>query len=101
MKVIKAGAELGDVRVVEWDGSLKQLQEMVDGYIEVVNQPYLTTDRVKIIVNEEGILKGLPINYNLNPYFYVGNVIFIGVEGENFTGLTDKEIYNVMYLLEF
>lgn len=99
MKVIKVGTELHDVSVVEWDGSLKQLQEMVDGYIEVVQLIDFEHYNIKMIVNEEGLLKGLPVNDNLLPYFYVGNAVFVGQTDEDLIGLTQHEINYVLACL--
>jgi hypothetical protein len=38
--------------------SLAEMQKLVDGHIELVRM-----DRVLMVVNEEGMLLGLPINY--------------------------------------
>lgn len=41
------------------DFSLKELQNYVDGYIEVVN---LRSENNIMIVNEEGAINGMPVN---------------------------------------
>ena len=63
MKAVKATAQ-GAIYTVELDGSLplhRALQKELGGYIEVVRprnlaRPYL------MMVDEEGLLKGLPLN---------------------------------------
>lgn len=61
---------MSKVRVIRADGTreeledreptLEELQEVVGGYIEIVRS-YQDLDEV-LVVNEEGRLKGLPIN---------------------------------------
>jgi len=56
---------------------LEQLQEWVGGYIEII--PFNGYD---VIVNEEGISKGLFLNTLFNKVYnkkYVGNVVVITV----------------------
>ena len=47
-----------------WDEEpkLDVLQEVVDGYIEFVPNEYLSHDVIGMIVNEEGMLRQLPVN---------------------------------------
>lgn len=99
MKVVKVGVKEKDVKVVLWDGSLKGLQEMVEGHIEVANVIGFTDHRIKMIVNEEGLLTGLPVNDNLLPFLFVGNAVFLGASDEDFTGLTPDEIDRVLSYL--
>lgn len=56
--------------------SLKELKEIVEGYIEIV---YLKDGRL-MVVNEEGKLLGLPVNHNASNLVdwrdvIVGNVL--------------------------
>lgn len=58
--------------------SLEELQHFVGGYIEIA--PYCPYKNYLVIVNEEGLIKGLEPNitaYNLGLEEYVGNVIII------------------------
>lgn len=48
----------GSASHIEFDG-LKDMQDVVGGYIECVSEP---GDNFDIYVNEEGILQGLPLN---------------------------------------
>lgn len=81
----------------------KSIGEAVGGYIEVVH-PRRLNDPYCMVVNEEGLLIGLPLNA-YGSYLYcseqhgspiVGNVVILKegfVEGErDFVGLTDAEI---------
>lgn len=60
--------------------SLKNLQNIVEGYIETVTiGPGLV-----IICNEEGRLRGLPYNCEVAGITFVGDIICIGAEGDEF-----------------
>lgn len=48
-----------DPEVKEIDGSLEDMQQIVGGYIEVI-EPF--DDPVALIVNEEGKINGLPVS---------------------------------------
>lgn len=61
------------------ENELEVLQELVDGYIEVV---YLDENTV-MICNEEGKLKGLPGNFIMGSDVIVGTAIFVGTDDEN------------------
>ena len=60
---------------------LKELQELVGGYIETVT---LFAD-LTIICNEEGRLHGLPYNCEVCGVGFVGTILFVGVKGDRFT----------------
>ena len=90
MKVLyKKPGEAPEIREVEND--LKPLQELVGGYIETVK-----VGDVVIICNEEGKLKGLPINFFVNANGYidaiVGPAIFCRSEGFDFTDIKDEDV---------
>lgn len=63
----------------EIDGSLKSLQEVVGGYIEVVE----LSGNQCLICNEEGMIRGLPFHSVFGRYF-AGTVFVCGSEGEEF-----------------
>lgn len=84
----------------EIPNTLEALQAKVDGHIEVIG----LTERWKLIINEEGKLRRLPINqkatrlfqsfcYNSND-FVVGSAVVAAVDtsGEDFESLTPGEI---------
>lgn len=60
--------------------TLRNLQNTVGGYIEVVP----ITSKTVIICNEEGKLQGLPYNFRIPGDRIQGNAIICGVEGEEF-----------------
>ena len=87
--LIKATDEIGYALIVG-DDTLRGMQEFVGGYIEIVRPAYLRRPYV-MIVNEEGLLKGLPIN-NTGSLLYgapiVGDVLILK-EGFNDDGEPD------------
>jgi len=55
--------------------SLKELQGCVDGFIEIVE----SSDGRLIVLNEEGKLKGLPVNQKASTlYKYAGHDVIVG-----------------------
>lgn len=73
MQWIKTDGTIEEV-ALDKDNSLKQMQDAVGGYIELVR---LTDDDV-MIVNEEGLIFGLPVNEHaskLAGQSIVGNVL--------------------------
>ncbi|MPM17265.1 hypothetical protein SDC9_63653 [bioreactor metagenome] len=72
-------------REAEIGSSLKDMQEIVDGYIEAV-YPY--DDPVALVCNEEGKLNGLPLNRKLEDYDIIAGTFFIcGLKEDNFDSL--------------
>ena len=61
--------------------TLEELQEAVGGYIETVT---FATDAC-VICNEEGRLMGLPYNCEFLGVGFVGPILIVGVNGEEFT----------------
>ena len=79
------------------ENKLEELQEAVGGYIEAVRLPF--HDSV-MIVNEEGLLLGLKINIIASEIAnqpIVGNALILGVDGEEFTDITDDMIKFIKY----
>lgn len=74
------------------DGDLSSLQMCVGGYIECCAPAELRGQGIELIANEEGMLRGLPVNENLLPFLFVGRLVAVGVEGEEFVSLTDSQI---------
>lgn len=66
--------------VTHVSNSLEALQNIVGGYIEAVT---IASDMV-IICNEEGRILGLPHNCNYCGVDFVGTIIFLGVNGDDF-----------------
>lgn len=83
----------------EISNTLEALQALVDGYIEAVNLP----GGIVMIVNEEGKILHLPINFHLNYDLIHGTAVFVGVDGEDFCSLNQarenavwKEMFHVV-----
>ena len=79
---------------------IEALQKCVGGYIKPIYLPELIDKDIVLLANEEGVLKGLPVNENLQPFFYVGDVIAVGVVGEHFIGLAPFQIVHLYNWLE-
>ena len=84
-----------DPYVKEIAFTLKSMQNEVGGYIEAC---YPFTDPVALICDEEGKLKGKPLNRYLKgpdgkPYDYItGTCIVVGLKGEHFAPLDQQYI---------
>lgn len=86
--------EVGKAPCVEnIKNDLATLQGLVGGHIEVVSMG----DGVALVLNEEGKLTGLPVNFGLGHDVIVGNVVFVayGNDGD-FMDLEDWQIDNIM-----
>lgn len=70
--------------VTNISSSLRNLQNTVDGYIEAVDM-WTPWGHAVIICNEEGLIKGLEPNCYLRGNFYVGTIIALGADEEDFT----------------
>ena len=73
--------------VVEIGKELEDLQKEVGGYIEYV--PFVPG--VVILCNEEGLLRGMPYNCRLFGHVFVGPVLVVGEDGEEFADLKKPE----------
>lgn len=95
MKVLYLGTKKHDIKVIETFGTLADFQRMVGGHIEPAAPAQLREQGLEMLVNEEGMLKGLDPNENLYPFFFVGPAVIVATGGEEFTGLKD---HNLVYL---
>lgn len=76
--------EIGHITTVS--DSLENLQRIVGGYIETVT--VIKEDpKVVIICNEEGRLLGLPYNCSINGVDFVGAIVIVGVDGDEFADI--------------
>ena len=98
MRVYRIGTIQDDHGVLEVVNHLKPLQDLVGGYIEVVYIPEFEEQGIILLANEEGLLKGLDYNENMWPFFYVGNLVALSTDGEEFASLTE---YQIQWLLEW
>lgn len=81
--VVKVPDKPAELREIQ--NTLEALQSAVGGYIEVLR----FAEDCAIIVNEEGKLQNLPPNMWLCGDVLCGNVVFVGVVGDEFCGLSD------------
>lgn len=70
-------------RHVNISNTLEALQKNVGGHIECVK---ILKD-VVVICDEEGKLKGKPFNCKISGYDFVGDILMVGLDGEDFTDL--------------
>lgn len=75
--------EIGHITRIR--NKLKDLQKAVGGYIEAVT---ISPDIV-ILCNEEGRLDNLPYNCEIAGISFVGTIIAVGVDGEEFSDLPE------------
>lgn len=69
--------------LVQVENTLEALQQEVGGYIETVA---FARDAC-IICNEEGRLLGLPYNVTFLGVSFMGTILIVGVDGEEFSDL--------------
>jgi len=83
---------------MEIEDTLEKLQELVEGYIELI--PANDDKTILMIVNEEGRLRGLEPNIWIGNTCIVGNVVFVqnGNDGE-FHSLTNDMVEAIIRLL--
>ncbi len=77
-------------RAIDIENKLEAFQEAVDGYIETVT---LVPDEVVMIVNEEGLLRGLGINPLATALYgsaIVGVAVVVGIDGEEFCDVPER-----------
>ena len=77
-----------ELEIIEIDGSLESMQDVVGGYIEIV--PWVKG--LVLVVNEEGKLLGLDYNFTFGNDIIVGTAFFAREDGEDLTDLTDNDI---------
>ena len=69
--------------VIDIENTLQALQDEVGGYIEAVT---IAADAV-VICNEDGRLRGMEPNCTIARVDFVGPILVVGREGEEFCGL--------------
>lgn len=79
--------------VAEIDNVLESYQKLVDGYIQIC---YLE-DGILAVINEEGLIKDLPVNLWIDRYGWIrGDVVFVRDDGKgDFESLTEQDIENL------
>lgn len=67
---------------------LKMLQQLVDGYIECVT----ISPELVIICDEEGLLKQKAYNCTIDGMPYVGTIVAVSVNGDEFDSIGDDAV---------
>ena len=88
--VVKKVGQMPEIREVEND--LRVFQEIVGGHIEII----MFVENIICVCNEEGKLKGLPLNFITSGDFIVGDVFFCIADGEEFGSLEEYQIAALM-----
>ena len=74
-------------------GDLESMQEVVGGYIETTRDTLLPG--MVLVVNEEGKIKGLPMNRSTHCDIICGTFFVCKNGKEDFRSLTDKDIEEI------
>ena len=82
-------------KVAEIENTLEALQQGVGGKLEAVT---LASDAC-ILCNEEGRLLGMPYNITICGVSFVGQLLIVGIAGEDFAGLTEQQVDRLRTLL--
>ena len=81
-----------EARIEDVPATLEQYQKIVGGYIECI---YPFSDAVTLVCNEEGKLRGLPINRVLDMGSHIevinGPCFIVGVGTEDFKSLSHRQ----------
>lgn len=65
--------------------TLKNLQNIVDGYIETLTLRWSPdSEPIVIICNEEGLINGLQYNCTIGGHQLFGDIVVVGEDGEDF-----------------
>ena len=84
--VVKEVGKRPEVREIE--GTLKEMQAIVDGNIEAIYLP----DGLVMVCDEEGKIKDKTGNFRFGWDYIVGDVFFVGAGEEDFVSLTDEQV---------
>ena len=71
---------------IEVANELRSLQEEVGGYLE----SFTFAEDACVLCDEEGRLKEKPYNTTVCRVPFVGTILIVGVDGEEFTDLTEQ-----------
>lgn len=91
MRILVIHPKKGNIHLHDTEGELYQLQSLVGGLIETCAPVQLREQGIEMLCNEEGLLRGMDYNENMYPFFFVGTLVMLGVEGDHFTGLSEEQ----------
>lgn len=88
IKVIMCPADGRKPYVTNIENSLKNMQEIVGGYIEVVPLP---TRGCLAVMNEEGRILAMPENPSFPWAGHCGDIFICGQDGEEFANIPEEQ----------
>lgn len=71
---------------------LKFLQALVGGFIETFQTPELREQNIIAIINEEGKLHGMPVNFWVKGDMIVGPAVFVSADEDDFGSLNYEQV---------
>lgn len=83
-------------QIIKMENNLTAFQDMVMGYIETVN----LDDTFVAIVNEEGKLRDLEMNFQTENDVIVGNAVICRTSGDEFSGLKKGDEDKILDLIK-
>lgn len=88
---------VGEPAVVQQTrNTLKAFQELVGGYIET----FRIAEDLVLVVNEEGLMEGLPWNCKVCAQPFVGTVVAVATDQDEFASIPERFIPLVLSLFE-
>ena len=72
---------------IEVENELKPLQQEVGGYLE----SFTFAEDACVLCDEEGRMKRKPYNTTVCGVSFVGTILIVGVDGEDFADLTEQQ----------
>ncbi|NTW04549.1 MAG: DUF3846 domain-containing protein [Peptococcaceae bacterium] len=77
-----------NIELLEIENTLQACQQIVDGYIEVLN----INNKILLICNEEGKFNDLKRNFSIPGDIIFGTVFFCRAEEDSFSSILDEDI---------
>lgn len=90
----------GEPHVSLIKNTLEDLQGCVGGLLECCGLPEMESRGIELLCNEEGFLKCLEPNVNLFPFYFVGDLVAVGVKDDEFISITADQYDFMMTFLE-
>lgn len=97
-KITVAIKKVGEaVDMAEIDNTLEAAQEIVGGYIEMVD----VGNGLYLVCNEEGKITGEDFNFALEGDYIVGDVFFVRVDEDGeFASVDENDIYDIEDIID-
>ena len=89
-----------EAKIIEINDDLKTFKQIIDcSTIDIVHVPFHPD--IAIIVDDEGVLNEKESNFWRGSEMICGTAILAGVDGENLTDLTEKQINYMLAYFKF